>query len=193
MKRSTDRATRCVAQWCRGIVVAAFVAAAFGCGKEGVTDAKSGPAAAPESSAPAAPGVATLRVGNRDVEVELAYRVSDRNRGLMDRRELPQDHGMLFVYPEDKALSFYMMNTILPLTIAFIDNDGKITDLVDMDPDPEGGMGGYADSSSPVRFALEMIQGWFAGHNIKEGDTVEIPEVVRKLPAERDPVQDSGY
>ncbi|MBI1851472.1 MAG: DUF192 domain-containing protein [Planctomycetes bacterium] len=193
MKRTNERENRRVEQWSRGLVVAAFAATAFGCGHAGESDATSSAGAPPVSAAPAAPGVATIRVGNRDVEVELAYRVSDRARGLMDRRELPQDHGMLFVYPDDKEQSYYTPNMILPLTIAFIDKDGKITDLVDTDPESDEGLGGFAYSSSPARYALAMIQSWFAGHNIKEGDAVEIPEFVRKLPAEHDPVPDSGY
>jgi uncharacterized membrane protein (UPF0127 family) len=137
-----------------------------------------------EQRAEAGLRIAILRVGSLEVEAEIAYREPDRRRGLMFRRELRQDHGMLFVFAEDRQRHFYMLNTWIPLTIAFIDREGRILDLVDMDPDPQGGIGTQAASSGPARYALEMIQGWFDGHGIRVGDPVEIPAWVKALPAD---------
>ncbi len=144
------------------------------------------PTPAPDPGAPTKllRDVATLRILDHEIEAELAYENDVRSRGLMFRRSLPQDHGMLFLFPALGRLEFYMMNTTLPLTIAFIDDQGKITDLFDMHPDPDGVLGTQAASSVPVRFALEMAQGWFSGHGVSAGASVEIPKWVRDLPVE---------
>jgi uncharacterized protein len=85
--------------------------------------------------------------------------------GLMFRREMPQHEGMLFVYEAPSKQCFYMRNTYLPLSIAFIADDGTIVDIQDMKPLTENSH----CSSMPVRFALEMNQGWFAKKGIKPG------------------------
>lgn len=88
----------------------------------------------------------------------------------MYRRWLAPDSGMLFVFGEDAIRSFWMKNTYLPLSIAFITSSGIITDIFEMSP--EDTLTRY-QSSVPVRFALEMNAGWFHRHGIKPRDTVQ--------------------
>jgi len=88
-------------------------------------------------------------------------------RGLMFRREMAADHGMLFLLPERRRQSFWMQNTYLPLSIAFIDDGMRVIDIHDMRPLDTGPR--YR-SSAPCRYALEVNQGWFARHGIAVGD-----------------------
>ncbi|HET9978636.1 MAG TPA: DUF192 domain-containing protein, partial [Burkholderiaceae bacterium] len=85
--------------------------------------------------------------------------------GLMYRREMPQHEGMLFVYDTPAVQCFYMRNTYLPLSIAFIADDGSIVNIRDMQPLTED----RHCADKPVRYALEMNQGWFAKKGIKPG------------------------
>jgi uncharacterized membrane protein (UPF0127 family) len=87
-----------------------------------------------------------------------------------------KDEGMLFVYERQDWLSFWMKNTPLPLSIAFIDKDGKIVDIQDM----ESFSLDTHTSAYPARYALEMNRGWFAKEGIKAGDLVKIPPPVHR-------------
>lgn len=93
--------------------------------------------------------------------------------GLMNvtREELPDDHGMIFVFDHDRLRSFWMRNTIIPLDIAYIRSDGTIVKTYTMEPLNESGY----PSIEPARFALEVNAGQFARWGIQEGDRVEIP------------------
>lgn len=121
--------------------------------------------AAPEPVLP----TATISVGGNPVVVELADTPALRQQGLMERTALKPDHGMLFVYPSERPRSFWMKNTPLPLSIAFLDTQGRIVRLADMAP--------YDETSTPSRYpamyALEMEQGWFARMGVASGDRVE--------------------
>lgn len=121
------------------------------------------------SSRAAAPTI-PLRVGGQVVEVELALSPSEHAQGLMYRQEMDSDHGMLFVFKEDEYRSFWMKNTFLPLSIAFIDKDKKILNMADMAPLREEPT---YKSVAPARYVLEMNQGWFVAHGVKAGDGVE--------------------
>jgi uncharacterized membrane protein (UPF0127 family) len=106
-----------------------------------------------------------LSAGMHAITAEVASSFTQQATGLMHRREMAQHEGMLFVYDEPGVHCFYMRNTLLPLTVAFIGNDGTIVHLDDMQPLT-------LDSHCPprpVRFVLEMNQGWFAKRNIKAG------------------------
>jgi uncharacterized membrane protein (UPF0127 family) len=131
-----------------------------------------------------APGV-TLAItdhgGNREeLTVELARTPAERSRGLMSREELPEDHGMLFVFPEDTTTSFWMKDTVIPLSIAFIAADGGILDIQDMEPFSTE----LHQPPEPYRYALEVNQGWFARRGLEKGDRVEIPDPAQTLEAE---------
>jgi uncharacterized membrane protein (UPF0127 family) len=130
----------------------------------------------------------TWKLGGADVEIEVADSRAEREKGLMFRKVMPADHGMLFVYPAAQVLSFWMKNTALPLSIAFFveNEDGKsgtIVNIEDMQP--------YVEfpatvSQKPVRFALEMNQGWFKKHGLKNGDPIELPPWVTSIVASGD-------
>lgn len=111
----------------------------------------------------------TLTVGGVTAYVEIAATWATRQHGLMYRESLPPDHGMLFVFEYEHVQCFWMKNTPLPLTIAFIDAHGVIINLRDLQP--------YSETPQcperPMRYALEMPQGWFRDYGIKAGQTVE--------------------
>jgi len=104
------------------------------------------------------------------VKAEIARTSEEQAQGLMHRTELPDGNGMLFVYTRDNVLSFWMKNTYIPLSIAFIASDGKIIDIKNMFPLDEN----TVTSSRSVRYALEVPQGWFSRSGVKEGDIVII-------------------
>ncbi len=123
-------------------------------------------------AAPAAdPTVRTVRitVAGHPVTVEVADDEEERQRGLMFRDSLPDSHGMLFVYEDQKLLSFWMRNTRIPLDVAFIDRSGRIVDIQQMEPMTDD----THTSRAPALYALEMRLGWFEEHGVEVGDTVE--------------------
>jgi uncharacterized membrane protein (UPF0127 family) len=115
-----------------------------------------------------------LTIKGKTIKGEVARTGKEKERGLMFRERLGKDEGMLFVYEREEMLSFWMKNTRLPLSIAFIDKDGRIVDIQDMEPfSPETHVSAY-----PAKYALEMNRGWFKREGIKVGDLVKIPPAV---------------
>jgi uncharacterized membrane protein (UPF0127 family) len=119
----------------------------------------------------------TIESSNGDkveVWVEIADNDAERARGLMGRTALAEDRGMLFVFDEEQTLSFWMKNTLIPLSIAFMDSEGRIVDIQDMKPlddDPP-----HYVSAKPARYALEVNQGFFEERGVKVGDRADLPE-----------------
>jgi len=111
----------------------------------------------------------TITIGNAKANVNIAETARELARGLMYIKSLPQDEGILFCYPKPKILSFWMKNTLIPLSIAFINGKGKIVAFRDMNP----GSLDSVKSPFPCKWALEMNKGWFDNNNIKVGDTVD--------------------
>jgi uncharacterized membrane protein (UPF0127 family) len=107
----------------------------------------------------------TLNAGMHLIQVQLAQDFEQRQIGLMWRKEMPQNEGMLFVFEQPAMQCFWMRNTLIPLTAAFVADDGTIVNLVDMKPMNDASH----CSAKPVRFVLEMNQGWFAKRNIQAG------------------------
>lgn len=107
----------------------------------------------------------TLNAGMHNIRAELALTPEQRQKGLMYRRDLGSHDGMLFVFEEPMPQCFWMKNTPTPLTIAFVADDGSIVNLADMKPFDEASH----CSTKPVRYVLEMHQGWFAKRGIKAG------------------------
>lgn len=107
----------------------------------------------------------TLGAGMYRIDAQLATEPEQRQIGLMFRAEMPQHEGMLFVFDEPAVQCFWMKNTLLPLTAAFVADDGSIVNLADMQPRTTDSH----CSAKPVRFVLEMHQGWFARRAIKAG------------------------
>jgi uncharacterized membrane protein (UPF0127 family) len=108
---------------------------------------------------------ARISAGMYQIDAQVAQTPRQREIGLMFRKEMPQAEGMIFVFEEPATQCFWMKNTLLPLTAAFVADDGRIVNLADMKPMTEDSH----CSKEPVRFVLEMNQGWFARKNIKEG------------------------
>jgi len=107
------------------------------------------------------------------IKAEMAKTQEERNNGLMYRKSLQDGQGMLFVFERDDVLSFWMKNTFIPLSIAFIAYDGKIIDIKDMYPHDTNSV----KSSRSARYALEAPQGWFSRVGINVGDTVKIDNI----------------
>ena len=112
--------------------------------------------------------VTTLTVRFFQITAEVADTPALRTRGLMGRQSLPPNHGMLFVFEQPQQQCFWMRNTPLPLTIAFLDDEGRISSMADMQPFSEA----TNCSQVPVRYALEMEQGWFAKRGIQPGEII---------------------
>ena len=106
-----------------------------------------------------------IGAGMYKIDAQVAAAPREREIGLMFRKEMPQQEGMLFVFEEPATQCFWMKNTILPLTAAFVADDGRIVNLVDMQPQTTDSH----CSQEPVRYVLEMNQGWFSRKNIKKG------------------------
>ncbi|RUR66543.1 DUF192 domain-containing protein [Variovorax guangxiensis] len=106
-----------------------------------------------------------LSIGLYKIDAQVAQTPLQREIGLMFRKEMPQAEGMIFVFEQPATQCFWMRNTILPLTAAFVADDGRIVNLADMQPMTEN----THCSQEPVRYVLEMNQGWFAKKNIKKG------------------------
>jgi hypothetical protein len=106
-----------------------------------------------------------LSAGMFLIDTQVASTPQERQIGLMFRPEMPQTEGMLFVFEAPSRQCFWMRNTLLPLTAAFVADDGTIVNLADMKPQTDT----EHCSAKPVRYVLEMNQGWFARKGIKAG------------------------
>jgi len=114
------------------------------------------------------PETRSLSVGGYPITVELAITPEEQQMGLMHRTHLDPDCGMLFCYENPQDLSFWMKDTHVPLSIAFIDDEGRVAGIEDMDPHDEN----HVMSSRPCRWALEANKGWFSSRNIRIGSHV---------------------
>ena len=122
--------------------------------------------------------VREVHVAGVPLEVEIAATPAARSCGLSRRSSLPWSRGMLFVYPKsaypnDMTLRFWMRDTRLPLSIAFVDHDGRIVSIQQMKPMQTEER--YR-APEPVRYALEVNRGWFARHGVRVGDVLEMPD-----------------
>ena len=109
-----------------------------------------------------------LTAGFYRIEVEVAANDSNRMQGLMHRHSMPTNQGMLFVFAQPERHCMWMRNTFLPLSVAFLDAEGRILNIEDMEPQTEDNH----CAAAPARFALEMNKGWFAGKGIKPGQRI---------------------
>jgi uncharacterized protein len=111
----------------------------------------------------------TLNAGMHLIQAEVAQTAEQRGIGLMHRPKMGASEGMLFVFDTASQQCFWMKNTLLPLSIAFLGDDGRVVNIEDMAPQT---LNGHC-SASPVRYALEMNQGWFAKRGIKPGSRLQ--------------------
>lgn len=120
--------------------------------------------------------VRQLRISHHTFSVEVAHTEPARVQGLMFRQSLGENDGMLFVFSHPERYSMWMMNTDIPLSVAFLDEKGVILNIADMMPRTATTHG----STGPAKYALEMNLGWFVARNIKPGQRIEGLE---KVPA----------
>jgi len=119
-----------------------------------------------------------LSAGIHLVRAEVAYTFETRAQGLMFRKHLGPNEGMFFIFPQSELHCMWMKNTPIPLSVAFVDEKGKIVSISDMRPQTETSH----CAAAPAKFALEMPAGWFATKGIKPGTTIQGLE---KAPAAR--------
>ena len=111
-----------------------------------------------------------ISVEGIEISVEIADDAESRRTGLMGRKSLDENHGMLFIFDMDQKLSFWMKNTLIPLSIAYISSDGRIMEIYDMKPESLRPV----ESVNSVRYALEMNRGWFEKNGIVPGGIIEL-------------------
>ena len=121
-------------------------------------------------------GVVRMQVGNQPFTLELAATDKARQHGLMHRQSLPDNRGMLFVFPDENDRSFWMRNTLIPLDIVYLDAAGKVVSIKQMKPLDETGV----PSDGPAKYAIEMNQGAAAKAGVKVGDVLNIPANARE-------------
>lgn len=160
-----------------GLVFAGLSALAVlsGCGRE--------PKVAVATATTAAKGIEerfSIRIGDQTVPMQLAVRTEEMMQGLMYRKTMPEDEGMLFVYAGPRRMSFWMHNTEIPLDIGFIDGHGVLKEIYPMYPRDETSV---RSRGSDLKFALEMNQGWFARHGVKPGAQLDLAGLARALRA----------
>jgi hypothetical protein len=116
-----------------------------------------------------------LSAGMHLIDAQVAQTPEQRAIGLMHRREMPVTEGMLFVFEQPAIQCFWMKNTLLPLTAAFVADDGRVVNLADMKPQT---LESHC-SAEPVRFVVEMNQGWFAKRGLTAGSRLSGPAFKR--------------
>lgn len=125
---------------------------------------------------PAAPvqklaNIVTLGAGMYNIKAEVAQTPQEHQIGLMSRTSMGANEGMIFVFPQLSRQCFWMRNTLIPLSIAFLEDDGTVVNLDEMQANTDASH----CSAKPVRYVLEMNKGWFAKHSVKPGDKIRGP------------------
>ncbi len=109
-----------------------------------------------------------LYLNHKEIQVEVAKAPEEREKGLMGRTHLGENEGMLFIFEKEGYHGFWMKNTLIPLSIAFIDREYKIVAIADMEPLTLESH----PPPKPVLYALEMRKGWFLANGVKVGDSI---------------------
>lgn len=121
-----------------------------------------------------------LTINGSTLEAEIADNPYLRQQGLMGRQRLSENHGILFIFPMEAIQKFWMKNTIIPLSIAFIRNDGYISQILQMQPDRWNGILPTYRSNEKVRLALEVNQGWFEKRGVEPGHKIHFSHAIEK-------------
>lgn len=121
-----------------------------------------------------------IRVGDRPVRMQLAVREAEMARGLMDRRDLGRNEGMLFVYDRPQRMGFWMRNTPTPLDIGFFNRHGMLEEIYPLHPFDESSV---QSRSAMLSFALEVNQGWFRENGVKPGAQLDLKALATALKA----------
>lgn len=117
----------------------------------------------------------TIELNSKEYKFEIANTIKQREKGLMFRKKLAKNSGMLFVYPQERILYYYMKNTLIPLDIAFIDRNYNIINIEKMEPLDET----TVRSKKKALFALEVNRGFFTRIGVKVGDKIESKTPIR--------------
>ncbi|WP_020611713.1 DUF192 domain-containing protein [Sediminispirochaeta bajacaliforniensis] len=120
----------------------------------------------------------TLSIGTKQFTLEIADDQQERVKGLMFREKLSEDRGMIFVFEHDQLLGFWMKNTEIPLSIAYLDGSGTIVDILPMIPHDLQPV--Y--SSRSVRYAIELNRGAFEAAGVREGDHIDLAPLISRQP-----------
>jgi uncharacterized protein len=154
----------------RAVVLTTTFSLVTGCGRSD----------APRSQAAAKPVTEffSIQVGDKPVRMQLAVKLREMEHGLMDRRDLKADEGMLFVYAGTQQMSFWMRNTPTALDIGFFTADGVLKEIYQMYPFDERPV---SSRSNELKFALEMNQGWFAKNEVKPGSKLDMKALAAAL------------
>ena len=151
--------------------------ALVGCGKEKAGASASALAAsAPKTVADYFP----VKVGNKVVRMQLAVRPAEMQRGLMERRDLGRDDGMIFIYEKPQRMSFWMRNSPTPLDIGFFGPAGVLAEVYPLHPFDETTVASHGDQ---LQFALELHQGWFRENSVMPGVQLDLKAVAAALKA----------
>lgn len=121
-----------------------------------------------------------IRIGNQTVKMQLAVLPDEVQRGLMFRKSLGRDEGMLFVFARRQQMSFWMRNTTIPLDIGYIDSAGVLREIYPMHPLDETSV---TSRARDLQFALEVNQGWFRERGVKVGDKLDLAALREALKA----------
>ena len=154
------------ARWLGLIVFVSFNTLCTGCGKT-----------APIETAPLIQWF-KIGLGDKTVEIQIAYKDTEMEKGLMNRTSMGEHRGMLFYYDPPKQMSFWMRNTKIPLDIGFFTADGILREVYSMYPMDERSVKSRRDD---LLIALEMNQGWYAKNDIRVGDTLDLVELKKAL------------
>lgn len=127
--------------------------------------------------APSPSGLPTveMKLGTRTYKLEVAATDADRQKGLMQRDTMPEDHGMIFVFPDEAERAFWMKNTRIPLDILYIAADGRVVSIKQMKPYDLN----TTPSDGPAKWAIELNKGQAAVAGVKPGDVLTIPQAAR--------------
>jgi uncharacterized membrane protein (UPF0127 family) len=121
-----------------------------------------------------------LKIGTREIEVQIVLTRAEQAKGLMNRDTLPENSGMLFAYRVPTPMSFWMANTSIPLDIGFFDSTGLLVEVHRMVPFDTGRTQSRAQN---LQYALEMNAGWFSGHGIYPGNRIDLKSLADALKA----------
>lgn len=117
-----------------------------------------------------------MQIGNKTFRLEIADTPQARKTGLMHRKSMPADHGMIFVFDREQDLSFWMQNTHIPLDVIYLDGQGKVVSVKKLEPLDETGV----PSDAPAKYAIELNRGQAAAAGVKPGDVLTIPDRARQ-------------
>ena len=124
--------------------------------------------------------IRTLEIGNQTIEVEIADTPEEWEMGLSYRDTLAENHGMLFVFPEESRRVFWMRGCNFNIDLAYIETNGTINEIITMKKEPLDtpldSLRTYPSQSTRIRFALEMIEGWFERNNVSVGTRINLEQ-----------------